>query len=134
MRANRDPDTLLVEEMLAPPPLDQARSSLEYWERRRALLPLYRRGARREAKEMAARWQERVEAAERVRFESTFLGRLLALFGISYLRVTKQGLLFFAWAMVPGKLKLVAGGLAAIWLVLALTLGGAILFALSSAL
>ena len=86
------------------------------------------------AKEMAARWQERVEAAERVRFESTFLGRLLSPFGISYLRVTKQGLLFFAWAMVPGRLKLVAGGLVAIWLVLALTVGGAILFALSSAL
>ena len=139
MHADRDPDTLLVEEMLAPPPLDQARSSLEYWERRRVMLPLYRRGARREAKEMAARWQLRVEAAERIRFECTLLGRMLRALGVSGVwlgreRVGKRRLLFFAWAVVPPPLKLVAGGVAAIWLIVALTVGGAVLFALSSAL
>ena len=49
----RDPDHLLIERMLAPPPLEDARSSLDYWRRRRKSLPLYRRAARREAKEIA---------------------------------------------------------------------------------
>lgn len=134
MRAQRDPDTLLVQEMLAPPPLDQARSSLEYWQRRRAMLPVYRRAARREAKEMAARWQERVHAAERARFESTFLGRLLAPFGVSYLRLTKRGLVALAWMLVPRRLRLVAIGVAAAWLIAAAAIGTVLVVALSSAL
>lgn len=125
---------MLVEEMLAPPPLDQARSSLEYWERRRTMLPLHRRGARREAKEMAARWQERVHAAERARFESTFLGRLLAPFGISYLRVTKRGLLYAGWAIAPQRLRLVLVGVAAAWLLVALVVSAALFVAAYSAL
>jgi hypothetical protein len=31
MAATRDPDLLLIERMLAPPPLEDARSSLEFW-------------------------------------------------------------------------------------------------------
>ena len=134
MRAHRDPDSLLVDEMLAPPPLDQARSSLEYWEQRRAALPLYRRGARREAKEMAARWRERVHAAERARFGSTFLGRLLAPFGVSYLRVTKGGLLALAWSVAPQRLRLVLVGVAAAWLLVALGVSAALFVAAYSAL
>ena len=139
MRGHRDPDLLLVEEMLAPPPLDDARSSLAYWQRRHESLPLYRRGARREAREMAVRWRERVRAAEQARFESTLLGRLLRALGVSGLwvrreRVTKRRVLAFAWVVFPPRMKLVAGGIAGAWLIVALTVGGAILFALSSAL
>ena len=47
--ATRDADEFLVQEMLAPPPLEQARSSLEFWRRRRKVLPFYRRRERREA-------------------------------------------------------------------------------------
>jgi hypothetical protein len=121
----RDPDTMLIQTMLAPPPLDEARSSLAYWQRRRRALPIYRRAARREASEMAARWQERVHAAEQMLFEATLLGRLLAYLGFSGLwvrraRVTKRRLLFLGWGLVPRKLKLVAGVMAAAWLVVAL--------------
>lgn len=122
MRAHGDPDLLLVRRMLAPPPLDDARDSLEYWQRRRRSLPLYRYGARREAREIAARWQERVRAAERARFESSLHGRLLAALGISRLwvrvRYRNHGALSLAWTLVPRQVRLVAGALAAIWFVL----------------
>jgi hypothetical protein len=139
MRGHRDPDLLLVEEMLAPPPLDDARSSLAYWKRRHETLPLYRRRSRREAREMADRWRERVQAAEQARFESTLLGRLLRALGVSGVwvrreKVTKGRLLAFAWVVVPPRMKLIAGGIATAWVIVALTVGGAILFALSSAL
>jgi hypothetical protein len=132
MRADRDPDLLLVERMLAPPAIDEARSSLEYWQRRRQTLPLYRRSARREAEEMAVRWHARLRAAEDARFESSLLGRLLNALGISGLwlrrvRLTKRGLLLFAWAFVPRKMKLIAAGLAAAWLVLLAVLTAAVI-------
>jgi hypothetical protein len=122
MRAHRDTDLLLVEQMLAPPPVDDARSSLEYWQRRRRALPVYRRTARREAREMASRWEERLRAAELARFESSLVGRMLSPLGISKLwllraRFTKGGLVVLAWSFVPPKVKLVAAGVAAAWLV-----------------
>jgi hypothetical protein len=123
MRDYRDPDLLLVKQMLAPPSVDDARSSLEYWQRRREALPVYRRAARREAKEMAARWHDRLLAAEQLRFEASLAGRLLARVGISRLwllraRFTKLGVISLAWSFVPRKVKLVAGGVAAAWLVM----------------
>lgn len=125
MRAARDPDLLLIEEMLAPPPLEDALSSLDFWQRRRRSLPLYRRAARREANEMAARWQERVHAAKRARFESSLVGRLLTALGISSLwlrrvRPDKQTLFWLAWAVVPRRLKLFVGVLAAAGLIVVL--------------
>jgi hypothetical protein len=117
MRAERDTDLLLVERMLAPPPLEDARSSLEYWKRRRKALPLYRRAARREAKQMAIRWQERVRAAELALFEASLVGRLLAGLGLSSLwlrrvRFAKEALVWVSWVVVMRKVKLVVGGLA----------------------
>jgi hypothetical protein len=122
MRAERDPDLLLVERMLAPLPLEDARSSLEYWQRRRKALPLYRRAARREAKEMASRWQERVRAAEMALFEASLVGRLLAGLGVSSLwlrrvRFAKQAVVWVAWVVVMRKVKLVVAGLAAVGLI-----------------
>ena len=123
MRASPDPDLLLLEQLSAPPPVDEARSSLEYWQQRRKTLPLYRRSARREAVEMATRWQARLHAAEDARFESSLLGRLVIALGLSAhwvrrVRFTKRGLILLAWAFVPRKVKLIAGGVAAAWLVL----------------
>jgi hypothetical protein len=123
--AHQDPDILLVETMLAPPPLADARRSLEYWQGRRKALPVYRCRARREAREMAARWEARVRAAERVRFEASVVGRILSAIGLSRLillplPLTKRRLIVFAWALVPPKIKLVAGGLVAAWLIVAL--------------
>jgi hypothetical protein len=133
MRGRPDPDLLLVEAMLAPPPLEDARRSLEYWERRRRELPVYRRAARREARELAERWTERVRAAERVHFESSVPGRILKALGLSYvrfLRPTKRGLFAFGWMLMPRRIKLVALGLVAAWLVViaAVLVVGAALF------
>lgn len=117
--AARDRDLVLIDEMLAPPPLEDARSSLEYWRRRRKALPLYKRAARREAKEMTGRWQERVRAAELARFEASVIGRLLKGLGISSIwfsrvRTASELLSWFAWTVVLRKARFVLGSFAAI--------------------
>ena len=117
--AVQDPDQLLVEQMLAPPPLEDAQRSLEYWQARRKQLPLYRRSARREAKEMTVRWQERVHAAELARFEASTIGRLLARLGISSIwfrsvQLASQLMSWVVWAVVLRKVKLVLGSFALI--------------------
>jgi hypothetical protein len=70
---------------------------------------------------MAARWEERVQAAERFAFEATVAGRVLRALGLSGLvvyrsRLTKGRLLAFGWMLVPRRFKLVAAGVAAAWL------------------
>ena len=117
--AERDADHVLIERMLAPPPLEDARSSLEYWQRRRKALPLHRRSARREAKEMAVRWQERVRAAELARFEASTVGRLFARLGISSVwfsraRLASELMSWVVWAVLLRKVKLVLGSFAAL--------------------
>ena len=117
--AVQDPDQLLVEQMLAPPPLEDAQRSLEYWQARRKQLPLYRRSARREAKEMAVRWQDRVRAAELARFEASSIGRLLARLGISSIwfrrvQLASRLMSWVVWAVVLRKVKLVLGSFALI--------------------
>jgi len=117
--AERDADLVLIERMLAPPPLEDARSSLEYWQRRRKALPLYRRSARREAKEMAVRWQERLRAAELARFEASTVGRLFARLGISSVwfsraRLASELMSWVVWAVLLRKVKLVLGSFAAL--------------------
>jgi hypothetical protein len=124
MRGHLDPDLVLVQELLAPPPLEDARRSLEYWERRQKSLRLYQRAARREAREMALRWESRVRTAERLRFDATVPGRILAALGLSGLwlrrsRFGKAGLVRLAWTVTPPQLKLIAYGLVAAWLVTA---------------
>ena len=123
--ARRDPDVVLVEAMLAPPPLDDARRSLAYWQERRRRLPVYQRSARREAREMAVRWEGRVREAELLVFEATVAGRILKAVGLSrlygrVLPLSKGRLLWLAWAVVPSRLKLVAGGFVAAWLLFSL--------------
>ena len=135
VNVHRDSDVLLVESMLAPPAIDDARQSLEYWQRRQKALPLYRRAARREAREMASRWEGRVRAARIARFEAGPVGRLLSAIGLSTawlhrVPVTKSGILGFAWLIVPPKVKLVVGAVAATWMLVALGAFSAILLLL----
>jgi len=123
----RDRDLLLIEEMKAPPPLEDARSSLEYWQRRRKALPIYRRAARREAKTMAIRWQERVRAAELARFEASLAGRLLARIGISSIwfqrvQVASQLLSWVAWTVALRKVRLVLTSFAALGILIVVLL------------
>jgi hypothetical protein len=95
-----DPDELLIEELLRPPPLEQARGSLEFWVRRRSALPLYRVKARREASEMIRRARAQVAAAERVRYGAGFAGlvrRLLAGEPLPWSLGRKRMLIRLAW-------------------------------------
>jgi hypothetical protein len=88
---------------------------------------------------MAARWEGRVLAAKRARFEASPFGRLLAALGVTnawtyWLRLRERGFLRFAWVLVPRKLKLVAGAVLATWLLVvfaALTVVVAILVQLT---
>ena len=59
--------------------LDDARESLAYWEHRAARLPRHAIRRRREARDMAARWQLRVAEAERAAYGRGLLGALLLL-------------------------------------------------------
>ena len=57
--------------------LPEARESLTYWESRLDRLPRTAVRKRREAREMAARWRERVCEAERAQYGAGVLGALL---------------------------------------------------------
>jgi hypothetical protein len=59
--------------------LEDARESLAYWEARARTLPLHAVRGRREAREMAARWQHRVAEAERVVYGRGLVGALVLL-------------------------------------------------------
>ena len=119
MRAHVDPDLVLVDELLAPPPLDEARRSLEYWRGRRRSLPLHRRAARREADAMVARWQERVRAAERARFDATPLGWLLGKVWPGRVRLDRRAVVGLAWGFTPPGLRLAAAWFVAVSLLMA---------------
>ena len=109
--AIRDTDELLVQEMLAPPPLEQARSSLEFWRERRKVLAFYRRTERREADEMIRRWRARVAAAERARFGTGLFGQIrrrLAVEPLSWPFPRERALFGFLWSILPRRIALVA--------------------------
>jgi hypothetical protein len=115
---NRHVDELLVEKMLAPPPLEQARASLEFWSQRRSGLPFYRRRDRREADEMVRRWRMRLAAAERARFGTGLVGlfrRLLAREQPPWIW-QEQTLIALAWRFMPRPVAVAA--LAALGVVL----------------
>jgi hypothetical protein len=57
--------------------LMDARESLAYWEERARTLPLHAVRRRREARELAARWRDRVAEAERTAYGAGLLGTLL---------------------------------------------------------
>ena len=61
------------------PELADARESLAYWEARAQRLPPYAFRSRREAREMARRWRERVAAADRSAYGAGLVGALLLL-------------------------------------------------------
>ena len=123
--SERDPDLLLIERMLAPPPLEDARSSHDYWRGRRKKLPLYRLAARREAKEMTIFWEERMRAAEQAEFERTPVGRLLTALGLSghwfrRAHLAKKVAVWLVWGLLFRKLRLIGGSIAAAGVLLVL--------------
>jgi hypothetical protein len=118
--ATADADQRLIEAMLEPPPLEQARGSLEFWRQRRAALPFYRRAARREADTMIRRCHERVQAAERRRYGTGPLGLLRRLLAGDPPSWSAPGTVLWsiACAVAPRRL-LVVGGLGAVACMLA---------------
>lgn len=111
-----DADQLLIEEMLCPPPLEQARNSLEYWRQRRRALPLYRVTARREAIDMTRRWQLEVEAAARIRYGTGLTGlvrRLLAGEPIPWKLGVRSTLVTLALRVVPRRIMIAIAATAA---------------------
>ena len=105
---------------MAPPPLEQARSSLEFWRQRRSGLPFYRLSDRREADEMIRRWRTRLAAAERARFGTGLFGlirRLLARERRSSTGWQEPPLVVLAWRLVPRQVALVAVAALAVVLV-----------------
>jgi hypothetical protein len=77
-------DDELLAELTAPPSLEEAREAHEFWRQRLATLPVYRRAQRKEAEEMAARWKERLAAAERERYGPGLLEQLLTALGVRW--------------------------------------------------
>jgi hypothetical protein len=114
-----DPDLLLIAAMREPPALEEARSSLEFWQRRRSRLPIYRVGARREANLMIGRWQARVVEAERRRYGTGIVAlvrRLLA--GDAPLWwLSGRGLRGLVVRFVPRRLVVLAVAVLTAWLV-----------------
>ncbi len=116
--ATPERDEQLIAEMREPPPLEQARASLDYWMQRRARLALYKRSARREADEMIRRCRQRVAEAERRRYGAGVVGfvrRLLAGDTPQWL-VVRSGVLAFAWALLPRRLVYAATAFFLVWL------------------
>jgi hypothetical protein len=109
--ADRHSDDRLLEKMLAPPPLEQARRSLEFWSQRRSGLPFYRLTDRREADEMIRRWRMRLAAAEREHFGTGLFGlvrRLLAREHRSWAVWQEPTLALLVWRLVPRQVALIA--------------------------
>ena len=88
---------------------------------------------------MAERWNARVRAAERARFATSVAGRILAALGLSNRfarrpRFTKRGLMLLTWTLVPLRIKVIAGGVLAAWLIVLIasaTLAAAVLVRLA---
>jgi hypothetical protein len=67
-------ESLLAARRSGAEELEEARELLAYWERRARRLPRWALMRRREARDMAARWRERVRAAEERRYGRGLLG------------------------------------------------------------
>jgi hypothetical protein len=124
--ADRHSDDRLLEKMLAPPPLEQARRSLEFWSQRRSGLPFYRLTDRREADEMIRRWRMRLAAAERAHFGTGLIGlvrRLLAREQRSWAVWQEPTLALLVWRLVPRQVALIAIAALAVVLVCLAAIG-----------
>lgn len=82
--ARRDRDDELLADLTAPPSLEEAKEAYEFWSERRERLPVHKRAERREAEAMAARWKERLDAAERERYGPGLLEQLLDALGVRW--------------------------------------------------
>ena len=96
------------------PALVDARESLAYWEERSRRLPPYAIRRRREARELARRWQARVAEAERQAYGRGMLGAALMLLAERRLPLPAQRL-------VHGLVRRTAQAVGAVVLLVTLT-------------
>jgi hypothetical protein len=75
-------DDHLLTELTAPPSVEEAREAYDFWRNRRAALPVYDRAERKEADQMASRWNERLAAAERQRYGPSLIEQLFTALGV----------------------------------------------------
>jgi hypothetical protein len=85
---------------------------------------------------MTVRWQETVRAAERAQFEATPVGRLLAWLGISSYwfqraHFARKAVIWLAWTLLFRKVKIVAGSIAAVWLLFVLAVVALLVLAIA---
>jgi len=112
--------------MLAPLPLEQARSSLEFWRERRSALPFYRLTERREADEMIHRWRARVASAERARFGTGLFGlvrRVLTQQPPAWPLPSKPAAFALVWSFMPRRLAMFFAAALGAYLVAAAVIG-----------
>jgi hypothetical protein len=98
--ARRNADDALLAELSAPPPLDEAQESLQFWRHRLAELPVYKHAERREAREMVARWEQRVGDAKRAAYGPSPLDQLLDAIGISWRPNRRRLVMGFSAALI----------------------------------
>lgn len=80
----RSDDDALLADLTAPPTVEEAQESYDYWRRRLSQLPIHRRAYRKEAEEKAALWKERLTAAERERYGPGLWEQALEALGIRW--------------------------------------------------
>jgi hypothetical protein len=112
--ARRSRDDELLADLTAPPPLEEARESYLFWRRRLAQLPRYKRAERSEAEQMAARWKQRLAAAERERYGPGLLEQVFDALSIR-------------WRPNPRRLIAGLGALAALGLLILIALIAALI-------
>ena len=62
---HRTHDDERLRQALAPPPIEDAREALDYWRTRQRSLRMWQRAQRREARDMALRWELRLRESRR---------------------------------------------------------------------
>ncbi len=77
-------DDVLLAELTAPPSLEEARKTYEYWTSRLARLPRHKRAQRKEALEMAERWKVCLAVAEREHRGPGLLEQLATALGLRW--------------------------------------------------
>ena len=82
--ARRARDDALLADLTAPPTVEEARDSRDYWQQRLGQLSLLKRTERREAQQMVAAWQRRLDEAERAQYGPGLLTMALDMLGVRW--------------------------------------------------
>jgi len=82
-------DDALLAELTEPPSLEEAQTSLDFWQRRLADLPRLRRAARQEARASVATWEQHLREAQRARYGPSLLEQVFRALGVRHVPRTR---------------------------------------------